>query len=160
MSNDSVQRVPLSFEDFLQQYGFLAYTVCGISMMPLLRQKIDVVDIRPKGEERCKKYDVVLYKYDMNGSKYILHRILKVRPNDYVIAGDHNTFLEYGITDQQIIGVMTRIRRNGKEITMDNKLYRMYVHLWCDCYPVRMWIIKSKNKVRGFLSKVKHRFVK
>ena len=140
-----------TFEEMLNVSGHLAYTVRGVSMMPLLCQKKDVVIIERKGEERCKKYDVVLYKYDKNGSKYILHRILKVRPNDYVIAGDNNPFLEYGIKDEQILGVMTSIRRNGKDITMDNKLYRLYVHLWCDCYPVRMWLIRSKQKVRRIL---------
>ena len=151
----------VTFEELLQKRGFLAYTIRGRSMMPLLRQKKDVVIIRRKGEERCKKNDVVLYRYrNGNELKYILHRILEVRPDDYVIAGDNNAFLEYGITDQQILGVMTSIRRNGEDISPDNKLYRLYVHLWCDCYPARMRIIKGRNKVRNLLSNLKHWVVK
>ena len=118
-----------TFEELLEKNGYLVYSTVGLSMMPLLRQRRDIVEIRAKGSERFRKYDVVLYK---QGSKYVLHRILKVNPEDYVIAGDHNFFREYGITDDDILGVMTRIIRDGKEVRMDNKLYRCYVHLWCD----------------------------
>ena len=146
-----------TIEYFLKTKGYFVYTVKGTSMMPLLRQKKDVVMLKSKGEERCKKYDVVLYRtYDRH--KFILHRVLKVRPNDYVIAGDNNTFLEVGVTDQMIIGVMTGIRRNGKDISMDNKLYKLYVHLWCDCYPVRMWIIRTKRRIVALASGLKHKF--
>lgn len=153
--NISVERTE-AFETLLSKDGYFVYTVKGFSMMPLLRQKRDVVEIRKKGTERCKKYDVVLYK---RGQQYILHRILKVRQDDYVIAGDHNTYLEYGITDNQILGVMTRIHRNDKDITVDSKLYRSYVHLWCDCYPVRMWMIKAYQKLRRIGSKLKHKLI-
>ena len=156
MNTVSEHETVSGIEDFLQKNGYLAYTVRGVSMMPLLRQKKDVVMLRRKGDERCKKYDVVLYRSGVE-HKYLLHRILKVRPDDYIIAGDHNTFLEIGITDEQIIGVMTSVRRDGKDITTDNKLYRLYVHLWCDCWPVRMAIIRGKQKLRGYLSAVKRR---
>lgn len=142
----------VSFEDMLNRDGYIVYTNIGRSMMPLLRERRDIIEIRKKGPGRCKKYDVVLYKY---GKQYIIHRILKVRPKDYVICGDHNIWREYGITDERILGVMTRVIRNGKSITPDNKLYRLYVHLWCDFYPVRAAILYSKMKVRAFLSKAK-----
>lgn len=51
-----------SFEEMLDRNGYLAYTNVGVSMMPLLRQGKDVMEIRKKGPERCKKYDAVLYK--------------------------------------------------------------------------------------------------
>ena len=145
-----------TIEYFLKTKGYFVYTVKGTSMMPLLRQKKDVVMLKSKGEERCKKYDVVLYR-TADRHKFILHRVLKVRPNDYVIAGDNNTFLEVGITDQMIIGVMTGIRRNGRDISMDNKLYKLYVHLWCDCYPVRMFIIRTKRKTVALASALKRK---
>lgn len=129
----------------LEKNGYLVYTVVGMSMEPLLKQRRDIVDIRAKGAERFRRYDVVLYK---SAGRYVLHRILKVRPDDYVIAGDHNTFLEYGITDEQILGVMTRIFRDGKERPLNSWKYRLYVHLWCDFYPVRMAILRAKALAR------------
>ena len=133
-----------SFEELLSTQGYIVYTNNGTSMMPLLRQHRDIIEIRPKGDNRCKKYDVVLYK---RGENYILHRILRVLPDGYIIAGDNNTFLEYGIKDEQILGVMVRVIRDGKEIRMTDKKYRLYVHIWCDFYPVRFILLRIKRKL-------------
>ena len=143
-----------SFEEMLSERGYIVYTCNGTSMMPLLRQHRDVIEIRPKGEHRCRKYDVVLYK---RGENYILHRILRVLPDGYIITGDNNTFLEYDIKDVQIIGVMVRLVRDGKEIHMTDRKYRLYVHLWCDCYPVRMFLLRVKRKLRSVGSRLKRR---
>ena len=146
-----------TFEDLLNRDGYIVYTNVGYSMMPLLRQKRDVIEIKKKEPERSSKYDVVLYK---RGNRYILHRILKVLPDGYIIAGDHNTFLEKDVTDDMILGVMTRVIRNGKSITPDNFWYKAYVHLWCDVYPVRMLILKIKFRIRWFSGGVKRRILR
>ena len=75
----------------------------------------------------------------------MLHRILKVRPNDYVICGDNRYNKEYGITDRHIIGVLTAVVRDGKEIPITDRRYRLYVHLWCDLFPIRAFILKAKQ---------------
>lgn len=147
----------MTFEEVLEKEGFLVYTNVGCSMMPLLRQRKDVIEICKKKTERCKKYDVVLYK---RGEKYLLHRILKVLPKGYIIAGDHNTFLEKDVSDEMILGVMTRVVRDGKTISADNFWYKTYVHLWCDMYPMRMLLIKIKEFVYRCLSFVKRKILR
>ena len=82
---------------------------------------------------------------------YILHRVLKVLPDRYLIAGDNNTFVERDVTDAMILGVMTRVIRNGKDIYMDSPWYQLYVHMWCDCWPVRMLIIRCLAYVRAVI---------
>lgn len=143
----------LSFEEVLDRHGLLVYTNVGYSMMPLLRQGRDLMEIRKKGPERCNKYDVVLYRRE---NRYILHRILRVREKDYVLLGDHNTFLEYGITDEDILGVLTAVVRDGKRIDVKtDRGYWLYVHLWCDAYPVRIALLRTKAQLRRVLSAVK-----
>ena len=139
-----------TFEDLLEKDGYLVYTNVGCSMMPLLRQRRDIIEIRRKAG-RCRKYDVALYK---RGDRYILHRVLKVLPEGYVIAGDHNTFLERDVTDDMILGVMTRVIRDGKSIPVDDWRYRLYVHLWCDFWPVRMAILRAKARARALLRRI------
>ena len=145
-----------TFEDMLSERGYIVYTCKGASMMPLLRQQRDIIEIRPKGYHRCKKYDVVLYKRREN---YILHRILRVLPDGYIIAGDNNTFLEYDIKDEQILGVMVRVIRDGKDIYMTDKKYRLYVHIWCDFYPVRIFLLGTKRKLRVIASRLKRKVI-
>lgn len=141
----------MSFEDMLAQDGYLVYTNVGTSMMPLLRQRRDVIEIRPL-QGRARRYEAVLYK---RGGKYILHRILKVRSDDYVICGDHNIRREYGITDDMILGVMTRVIRDGKSIYPTDWRYRLYVHLWCDFFPIRVAILRAKRLAIAALRRFK-----
>lgn len=132
----------ITFEEEIERHGRLIYTNIGSSMMPLLRQRRDLMIIeKPQG--RLKKYDVPLYKRD-NG-QYVLHRILKVRKEDYVICGDNCYCKEYGIKDCHIIGVLTAVVRDGVEIPVTDYRYRLYVHLWCDFFYIRATILRCRT---------------
>ena len=144
-----------SFEQELETHGSIIYTNRGVSMLPLLRQDRGVLVIEKRGEGRCAKYDAVLFKRD-NG-QYILHRILRVLPQGYLIAGDHNTFLERDVTDRMILGVMTQIIRDGKSIRPQDWRYRLYVYLWCAPWPLRMASIRLYRKGRRFLGRIRRR---
>lgn len=146
----------LTFEDLLEKDGYIVFTNVGTSMMPLLRQQRDIIEIRPLSC-RAQKYDVVLYK---RNNMYILHRVIRALPHEYIIRGDNNIGSEYGITDNMILGVMTRIIRNGKSITPDNFWYKVYVHLWCDLYPVRVKLLKTKWFVFRCLRFVKRKVLR
>lgn len=134
-----------TFEEQLAKYGKLIYTNRGDSMMPLIKQDRDLLIIKPV-HGRLKKYDVPLYKRD--SGQYVLHRILQVRKHDYVICGDNRWVKEYGIRDRHIIGVLTAVVRNGKEIKVTDFKYKVYVHLWCDLFPVRAFIVHVISKLK------------
>ena len=145
-----------TYEEELSKNGKIIHTNVGVSMMPLLRQNRDVMIIeRPEG--RLKKYDVPLYK--RKNGQYVLHRILKVREHDYVICGDHCVTKEYGITDEQIIGVLTGVIRDGKTISVNDFNYKVYYHLWCDFFYVRVTILKIKFFIRRIGSAIKRRLI-
>ena len=117
----------LSFEEYLAENDSLTYTNVGVSMLPLLRQGKDLFTVRRKGPERCGVGDVVLYR---RGDQYVLHRVVQVREKDYVILGDNCVAREYGIKDEDILGVMTGFVRGGKECSVSNPGYRLYSSLW------------------------------
>ncbi len=133
-----------TFEEQLAKNGKLIYTNRGDSMMPLIKQDRDLLIIKPV-HGRLKKYDVPLYKRD--SGQYVLHRILQVRKHDYVICGDNRWVKEYGIRDRHIIGVLTAVVRNGKEISVNDWKYKAYVHLWCDFFPIRAFIVHVISKL-------------
>ena len=143
-----------SFEEMLRRDGYIIYTNVGRSMMPLLREHRDVIEIRVRPEPRSRKYDVVLYQ---RGGKYILHRVLKVLPDGYLIAGDHNTFLERDVTDAMILGVMTRVIRGGNSIHPEDLRYRLYVRLWCAPWRLRMAILRVTGRVHALLYRLRRR---
>ena len=139
----------INYEEYIEKNGSLTYTNVGTSMMPLLRQGKDLFTVIKRNGERCKKGDVVLYKRPPN--KYILHRIIEVRENDYVILGDNCIDKEYGIKDIDIIGIMTSYVRNGKEHSIYDKSYRLYPFWTMKTMGIRIILKKFMARVKKFL---------
>lgn len=135
----------MTYEEYLEQNGEMTYTNRGISMLPLLKQGRDLFTIRKKGAERCQKYDVVLYRRPPES--YVLHRIVAVRPDDYILLGDNCLNKETGITDRDIIGVMTGFVRKGKAHSTDDFGYMLYSRWIVLTYPVRRMCKLIKSKV-------------
>ena len=121
-------------QEILEEKGIFISTTVGVSMFPMLRNRRDTIVIEPvKG--RLKKYDVPLYK---RGDKYVLHRIVKVTAEGYVICGDNCINQEYSVTDEDIIGVLTGFYRDEKKVNMNGLLYKLYCRVWVVSYPVRI----------------------
>ena len=134
-----------SFEEELDKKGILVYTNKGNSMYPLIRQGKDVLIIK-KVNSKLKKMDIPLYKRE--SGQYVLHRIIKVNENDYVIRGDNTYYNETGIRDDQILGVLSWVIREGKEISVNSLSYKIYSYFWYYTYYLRKLIIKTKRCIR------------
>ena len=141
-----------SIEDYLNERGTLTYSNVGVSMMPLLRQGRDLFTVRKKGPERCKVGDVVLYKRPPD--KYVLHRIVEVRRDSYVILGDSCVNREYGIRDSDILGVMTGYIRDGKEHSVTEQAYLDYTARILRNEKKRVARIRLKLRIRRTLQRM------
>lgn len=140
----------LHIEEQLALSGEVMVCTSGISMLPMLRNRRDMVVIA-KVKRPLERHDVPLYRLD--SGKLVLHRILKVTDGGYIIRGDNLYFNEF-VKDEQIIGVLKAFYRSGKyydcEKSTAYKLYKVYVRL---SYPFRrLW----KFKIRPILSRIKH----
>jgi phage repressor protein C with HTH and peptisase S24 domain len=126
------------FEDIINEQGQLVYTNVGDSMYPMIKPR-DLLVIK-KVTAPLKKNDIPLYKRD--SGQYVLHRIVKIKNGEYYICGDNRAFIERGITDRHIIGVLTDIVREGRTIPVNSPEFKSYVKL----LPLRRSIIRIKNK--------------
>ncbi|MDO5124941.1 MAG: S24/S26 family peptidase [Ruminococcus sp.] len=123
----------------------------GTSMLPLLRQERDSVVLK-KPDGKLKKNDIAFYLRD-NG-QYVLHRVISVGENSYVMCGDNQLQLEKGINDEHIIGIVCLISRKGKDITPESTLYKLYIYIWSHFFIRRVYfylrrlknVIKTKFK--------------
>lgn len=120
----------------LQKGRDVIFTITGSSMLPMLYHRRDKVCLgRPPETKLLKKYDIPLFV--RQDGKYILHRIVAVKAEGYVIRGDNQWSKEYPVLPSQIIGVVKGFWRAGKYISSDNVWYLVYCRLWLFYYPVR-----------------------
>ena len=141
-----------TYEQELDARGHLIYTTVGGSMRPFLRSQRDLMRIR-KREGKCRKFDVVLYRRKSGG--YVLHRIINVRDEDYVLCGDFCWQKEPGIRDEQILGVLTHVIRNGKQIDVNARGYRFLVRLWWMFYWPRALMLYLRDDIGAKWKKIK-----
>ena len=99
----------------------------GTSMLPLLRQGRDSVSLR-RVDTPIRKNDILFYQRP-DGS-YVLHRVHRVSPEGLTLMGDNQTRPEYGVSPDWVIGRVTRIFRDEKEVICDGFRYSLYLKLW------------------------------
>ena len=141
-----------NIEQVLETEGETITSILGLSMYPMLRNKQDVVVVEKLNRE-LKRYDVPLYR--MPSGKLILHRILKVEEDRYIIRGDNTYSLEY-IPKEYVIGVLKAFYRNGKMCDCaTSKGYRVYIFFNMISYPLRyFWLYVVKkigSKIKQFI---------
>ena len=125
--------------------GSASLVITGWSMLPMLHHRKDSVILAPI-QESPQKGDLMLYKRDSGA--YILHRILKKKPEYYVCCGD-NQFKKETVREDQMLAVVTGFSRKGKAYTVESKGYRCYVKLWVALHPVR-WLYLGPRRLVGW----------
>ena len=116
---------PIKFEEVLDKDGELIFTNVGYSMYPVIRQREDILTI--KESNTYKKGDIILYK--SNVDHYVLHRILKIKKDTIICAGDFNYFKDKPITFNQVLGLLTEIKKkDGKviDLSKDKKARKFF----------------------------------
>ena len=116
----------------------------GVSMLPMLRQGKDSVELAPL-PEKLHKYDLPLYRYP--SGKYVMHRIVGVKEDHYLCLGD-NTYRYEHIKPEQMIAVVSAFKRGDKRIEVTDFWYRVYSRVWYWCYPARKLLRMGKSWLR------------
>ncbi len=130
--------------------------ITGTSMNPLLYQNRDYVKIK-KPVLPLKVGDIPLYR--RKDGAFVLHRVVDIKENgEYVMCGDNQFLLEYGITDANIIGIAKILVIDGKEIDVDSDLQYLnhkekYVKNVGRRYPLRRFRYKLHLLKKAMLGK-------
>ena len=120
--------------------GSFASITKGVSMRPLFRTRRDMIIIKPLTRP-LKKYDIVLYRG--GGGEYILHRIIKVEKDVYIIRGD-NTYTKEYVPHDRVIGILDSFNRNGKKGKTDDFSFKIYSAFWNFIYPLRFLFVRCR----------------
>ena len=139
-----------SIAELLSEEGRFVGTTSGVSMEPLFSDRRDTIIVL-KNDKRLKKYDVPLYR---RGEDYILHRVIRVLPDSYIIRGDNCEEKEYGIRDEDILGTLVAFYRKDKYYTVDNMLYKIYSFVVVNTHCLRFFAKKVRRKLSRILRKL------
>jgi hypothetical protein len=142
-----------TYEQELERTGSLMFTTVGRSMRPFLRSGEDMMVIEARKDSRFRPRDVVLYR--RKSGKYVLHRIMAVHKADYVLCGDNCWELERGIRDEQILGVLTAVIREGKRLDVSSRSYRFKVFSWWMLFPIRACVIYTRDLIGKIWANIK-----
>ncbi len=146
-----------NIEAYIERDGVYVTQTMGISMLPFIRQGHSTVLIVPN-EGRLKKYDVALFHRPTG--QYVLHRVVKVRKNDYIFCGDNQKKWEPGITDDLIIGVMKELYNDGVKVDTESEEYLKKVKKIVRKSRVSSWVLKFRELLSkiGFLKRIVYYF--
>ena len=113
-------------EEALKQNKTFTLPITGTSMLPLLVQGRDTVTlskIQPRGGKLSLCVgDLPLYR--RKDGAFVLHRIVKIENGTYTMCGDNQFIHEKGITEEQLIGVVSAITRDGKTFSVTEPEYK------------------------------------
>ncbi len=94
----------------------LRTTVRGFSMSPFIRDR-DVLTIAPLNKKPLSVGQVVAFSHPENGM-LVIHRIVKHTGAGWLLKGDNCPETDGLVTEDRIIGRVTRVERNGRKVRL------------------------------------------
>ena len=137
----------------LEEVTAVPLVVSGSSMTPFLAPGRDSVYLSAISEA-LRPGDVVLYRRD-NG-RYVLHRILRVNGDSYTMVGDAQTVPEPGIRREQILAIVTAVRRKGKLLQKGSFRWAFFQRVWIRMVPLRPLIRGAYDAIKNRGREVRH----
>lgn len=92
----------------------------GFSMSPFIKDG-DVVTVLPLGDSGPRVGDVVAFRFPATG-KSAVHRVVKRMGQGYVVRGDNADEADGTVSRDRIIGVVSRVERDGKRVRLGRGL--------------------------------------
>ena len=122
----------------------------GISMLPMLRQGKDSVELSPLPNQ-LKKYDLPVYR--RSNGQYVMHRVVDVKADYYICMGDNTETFEK-VYPEQMLGIVSAFKRGQRRIEVTNPVYQLYCRLWRPLRPIRKAYKGAKKQAIRILKKI------
>lgn len=110
-----------NIEEKLLKDDFVISSINGNSMSPFLNEHNNRVVISKLNRD-IHLYDVVLYK---TNNKYVLHRVIGINDNEYVIRGDNRLLEEY-IQKDKILGILIAYYSKDEYIEINDDINKKW----------------------------------
>jgi len=100
------------------------FQATGFSMTPFIRSG-DVITIAPT-PARIRFGDVVAFE-SPSGGKLVVHRVVRVSRDGYIIKGDNSPEADADVPGSRILGRVARVERRGKRVRLGSGIERVAV---------------------------------
>ena len=124
--------------------------ISGNSMSPFLIHQRDSI-IFKKPDRPLKAGDMVFFQR-VTG-QYVMHRIIKVKPEGYYIVGDAQQAIEGPVKREQIFAIITKVERKDKWIGPGDFWWEFFRGPWLWLLPLRPYIKKVYGILFGWRGK-------
>lgn len=131
--------------ELLEQAAAVPLVISGNSMSPFLVHGRDTVYLS-KITQPLKKGDMIFYRRD-NG-QYILHRIIRAEGEIYDLVGDAQQLIERGVRRDQVIAIVTAVRRKGKLLRPGSFWWDFFEKVWLNMVPQRGKLVAGYTALR------------
>lgn len=142
--------IPLIEERLAAGYAVRYLPFRGVSMLPMLRQGKDSVELSPL-HAKLKKYDLPVYRRP--SGQLVMHRVWEVHDDYYICMGD-NTEAYETIYPDQMIGVVSAFKRGEKRIEVTSLGYGLYCRLWRPTRLLRKGYKWAKHTAKRVVRKI------
>lgn len=119
--------------------------VSGMSMFPFLEHERDTVYFEAP-QRNLRKGDIVFYQ--RRNGQYVMHRIYKVKEDEYYSVGDAQSVIEGPVLRDQIFAIVTLVKRNGRMLTPSSLTWKYYERVWINLLPYRGVLMLPYRAVR------------
>lgn len=141
--NINIKELAALMKEQLDEGKNVSFVPRGESMLPMLRGGEDMIILK-KPEGRLHLFDVAMY-YRKDLDSYVVHRVVGFKKDKtYVMLGDNNFQKEYGITDDDVLGVVISYYHKGKMRSVNSIPYSVYCNFWFYTRPIRSLFIRAK----------------
>lgn len=91
--------------------------------------------------------------YVRSDGTQVLHRIIDFDRDVCLIRGD-NTFALERVPKETVKGVMVKLWRGKREISVEDSSYKAYVSFWNAIYPLRLFKRKAVGKTKRIILRI------
>lgn len=121
-------------KELVENGNQVSLLISGSSMSPFLIHHRDIIYFQ-KPDRKLNAGDMVFYR--RGSGQYVMHRIVKIRPEGYYMVGDAQTEIEGPLDRAQIFGLVTAVKRNGRMLRPGDFWWEFFARIWLRIIPLR-----------------------
>lgn len=126
-------------KELVDEGKVVSMLIAGNSMSPFLCHQRDYIYFK-KPDQKLKRGDMVFYQ--RKNGQYIMHRIYKIRGEDYYMVGDAQQVIEGPLKREQIFAVVIKVKRKEKWIEPGDFWWKFFEKVWIRVVPMRELITR------------------